>query len=66
MHKLDRRAPHLVLPAPGTRSPFERPDDIRGNPAAVEVAFLGLYLLVTQVAGVYPTGVKSQVAVDGG
>lgn len=55
-----------LLPPPGSRRPLKRPHNILGDPAAVEVAFLGLHQFVVDVAGTYAAGVKGQVVFDEG
>jgi len=53
------------LPSESARPALERPDNIRGNPAAVKIAFLGLHALVVDVTGVDFAGVKGEVVGDG-
>lgn len=49
------------LPASAARSAFERSNNVRCNPATIEIAFLGLNALAIDEARLHTPGVKREV-----
>ena len=47
-----------------SRSTLKRPDDIRGDPAAVELSWLSLHALFTDVTGVHPARIEGEMTAD--
>src|SRR5271165_3393101 len=47
-----------------SRSTLKRPDDIRGDPAAVELSWLSLHALFIDVTGVHPARIEGEMTSD--